>query len=164
MLLASVVNTARRPGSNMRSTGDVERASFSALKLACASGVHTYRAVGLPSAVRVLHEQVVVVGQAREVPQLGARRRRRPLDDGLHLARDDRLGHSRRGLRLGKAMTQGQKLTFATIKREVNTTSRLGFRLRRFLLTHSLENFSNPRNLGDLFARRTIVNDGDEVN
>ena len=51
MLLASVVSTARRVGSKVRSTGADARASFSASKLACASGVHANRAVGLPRAV-----------------------------------------------------------------------------------------------------------------
>jgi hypothetical protein len=52
-LLASVVSTARRAGSKVRSTGADERASFSASKLACAAGLHTNRAVRLPSAVSI---------------------------------------------------------------------------------------------------------------
>jgi hypothetical protein len=51
MLLASVVNTACQPESNVHSTGNVERACFSTSKLACASGIHTNRTVWLPSAI-----------------------------------------------------------------------------------------------------------------
>ena len=49
--LASVVSTARRLESNVRSTSAVERATFSASKLACAADDHANFAVGLPSAV-----------------------------------------------------------------------------------------------------------------
>ena len=51
MLLASVVSTVRRAGSKVRNTGADESASFSVSKLACASWVHTNRAVGLPCAL-----------------------------------------------------------------------------------------------------------------
>jgi hypothetical protein len=49
--LASVVSAARRIGSNVRSKGEVESASFIASKLACAADVHANRALWLPSAV-----------------------------------------------------------------------------------------------------------------
>ena len=50
--LASVVSTARRAGSNVRRTGAVDSACFSASKLVWAVAVHSNRAFGLPNAVR----------------------------------------------------------------------------------------------------------------
>ncbi len=75
----------------MRNTGADERANFEARlglggprETCCRAAERRQRSRDLGVA---LHEAAVVVGPAREVSHLGARRRRRPPDDGLHLVR-----------------------------------------------------------------------------